>query len=758
MASVRHLGLAVVMASGIAAMGACGDDGGGGASTPVPTDDGGMVDAGPPPPVRAEFGLDARPTNATCKAPARPPSTAPVKFVQVFSNVSLAAPMMMAQIPGDGSRWFVAQRGLTVGGNANLVAFSTNNPPAQTTIVGQIGPLALVPGGEGGLLGLAFHPKFAQNGKLYVTWTRQGGINGAQSEVGVLTSTDNGATFGNYQPVLVFDQTTASNHKGGGIAFGKDGYLYASFGDGGNANDAYFWGQKKTGFFSKVLRIDVDNPAGGKAYGIPATNPFAAGGGGDPEVFAWGFRNPYRISVDRDTNQLWVGDVGQNEYEEIDKVVAGGNYGWPCREGFHDYYTPDQSTAHCPTMNGLSDPVVELHHVPNNSRAVTGGVVYRGKAIPSFVGTYVFADYVKQELWAISVDPATGKATPTQLNTPDPVANWVSFAEDADGEVYALALNQGTIYKMVPGDGAPTSTFPDRLSKTGCVDPNDPKKPAQGVIPFGVNAALWSDGAKKDRYIAIPDGATIAVKDDGDFATGSVLMKTFTVAGKRTETRLFIRHDDGNWGGYSYEWLDDESDAVLLPSSKSKAVGAQTWYYPSRGECLSCHSEAAGRSLGPELAQLNGDFVYADTNRISNQLKTLDHIGMFAAPLGKPVDQILAYPDPLGTGPADARARAYLHANCSGCHRPNGPGLGDMDLRFGTAFADTKTCNVDPVAGDTGVAGAKRVVPGDPSKSLVSLRPHSPLANRMPPLGTSIVDDKGLTAIDDWIRGLTGCP
>jgi uncharacterized repeat protein (TIGR03806 family) len=663
---------------------------------------------------------------------------------------------MLAQSPGNGSRWYVAQR------NGIIASFPADGSaqPTQVVSVPAVAGLALNANGEGGLLGFAFHPGFQANGNLYVTWTTTGGATGMRSVAGVLHSDDGGATFTTYKTLLSFDQTSANNHKGGGIAFGKDGFLYLSFGDGGGGDDAFTKGQSKTGFFSKVLRIDVDAPANGKEYGIPNDNPWKSGGG-DPEVFAYGFRNPFRISIDRESNQLWVADVGQNRYEEVDRVVAGGNYGWPCREGLHDYITTTQNAAKCPSMVGLLDPVTELQHVPNNSRSISGGVVYRGKAIPAFVGTYVFGDYSKQELWSVAFDPSTGAPKTTKLNEPDPVASWVSFAEDVDGEVYAIALNQGDVYKLVAAPGGPTaSAFPDRLSRTGCVEPGNAKALAAGVLPFAVNAALWSDGAEKERFMAIPDGQKITVQADGDFdfPAGTVLLKTFTIGGKRVETRLFVRHDDGGWGGYTYEWLDDESDAVLLPSSKSKTVGAQTWYYPSRSECLSCHTEAAGRALGPELGQLNGTVVYPSTNRVANQLKTLDHIGMFAAPLGGPVEQLTAYPDPLGATAAEARGRAYLHANCSGCHRPNGPGLGNMDLRYGTTFADTKTCNVDPEGEDMGVAGAKRLVPGAPDRSLVSLRPHSPVKNRMPPLGTSIVDDRGLTAVDDWIKALTACP
>jgi uncharacterized repeat protein (TIGR03806 family) len=277
-----------------------------------------------------------------------------------------------------------------------------------------------------------------------------------------------------------------------------------------------------------------------------------------------------------------------------------------------------------------------------------------------------------------------------------------------------------------------------------------------------VQAPLWSDGALKERFLALPDGKTITVNDadgDFDFPNGTVLLKTFTVGGKRIETRMFTRHEDGGWAGYTFEWLDDQSDAVFLKSSKSKTIGAQTWAFPSRSDCLTCHSEAAGRSLGLELGQLNGEFVYPSTNRLSNQLQTLEHIGMFDKPLGKPVDQLIAFPDPLGSGGSlESRARAYLHSNCSICHRPQGGGRGNLDLRFGTSFAETRSCNVDNEAGSLGVAGGKLLVPGSPQTSLISVRTHSPAANRMPPLASSVVDDMGVKVLDDWITSISACP
>jgi uncharacterized repeat protein (TIGR03806 family) len=748
----RFSGLFLAAALACASLGACGDDD---AATPGISPDGDGGGDGATGPVPSEFGLDERPANTTCKAPARPPSSAPVTFERVYENVSLGTPMMMAQAPGDKSRWFVARR------NGEITSFPTSNPGNTPTVVANVGTLAGGPvqqGGEGGLLGFAFHPNFAQNGKLYVTWVRGPGN---RSEVGVITSTNNGTSFGNYEELLAFDQP-ASNHNGGGIAFGKDGFLYLSFGDGGGGDDTYVKGQLKTEFFSKVLRIDVDNVPGGQKYGIPDGNPFK-NGGGEPATFAWGFRNPFRFSVDRETGEVWVADVGQNKWEEIDLVKAGGNYGWPCKEGSHDYL--NNNAQKCPNPSGLIDPVAEHEHLPNNnSRSITGGVVYRGKAIPALAGTYIYGDYKAQELHALSFDPTSGEANITHLNgqAGQPTADWVAFAEDVDGEVYAISLG-GQMWKMVaaPVDGGDEPPpFPDRLSKTGCVDPQDAKKPAAGLVPYGVNAELWSDGAAKDRFLALPDGESITVGADGDFdlPAGSVLVKSFRLGGKLVETRLLVRHDDGVWAGYTYEWLDDQSDAVLLPSSKTKRVGTQDWYFPSRADCVRCHTEAAGRSLSVEIGQLNREFVYESTNRVANQLRTFEHIGLFKAPLGKPPAELTVYPDPFGSGPLDARARAYLHANCGNCHRPEGGGRSDMDLRFATPLASAAACNAEPEAGDLGVEGAMRLAPGAPGQSLISLRAHALGSGRMPPLASSVVDEKGLEVVDGWIRSIATCP
>jgi uncharacterized repeat protein (TIGR03806 family) len=741
--------LLVSLLTGAALAAACSNaaDSAVGTAPSSPTDPSGTGAPGEKPVVRAEFGLDARPANPTCVAPPRPPAAASVKLEPVFPGLALREAMAMAQIPGDGSRWFVAQRA------GQIVSFPVASPPTSPAVVADVAALAgkpVISETEGGLLNLAFHPKFTESGRLFVSFTTTG--NPWASEVGYLTSTDGGSSFTSYTQVLRFDRPTLY-HCGGGLAFGKDGLLYLSFGDAGRDNN----GQRVDGFLAKVLRIDVDNVPGGQTYGIPDGNPFK-NGGGEPATFARGFRNPFRLSVDRSTGDVWVGDVGDATAEEVNRVQLGGNYGWPCKEGLHDH-TPVGSS--CPTKSGLVDPVYSYDHVPVGSRgSISGGIVYRGKAMPAFHGSYVYGDYATLEGRALVFDPATSGVKSVWITEDGPHKTYTSFAEDQDGEIYASTIYQSEIFKLVPTAQEATSAFPDRLSKTGCVDPADPKKPASGLVPYGVNAELWSDGATKDRWVALPDGKAITVGADGDLdlPIGSVVVKNFALAGKRIETRLLVRHDDGEWAGYSYEWIAEQTDAVLLPSGKTAPAGEQIWTFPSRSECTQCHTGAAGRTLGLELAQLNGDFVYKSTGHLSNQLKTFDHIGLFAAPLGKPPAELAAYPAPFGDAPLDARAKSYLHANCSMCHRPEGgAGRAEIDFRFGTSLADSKTCRVASGIDDLGVAGGALLTPGDPQRSLMSLRMHATNVKRMPPLGTRIVDEAGSRLIDDWIRGAQ-CP
>jgi uncharacterized repeat protein (TIGR03806 family) len=735
------IGSAIALTLSASACGRAPERGGvgSGAVPTVPEPEG----RGPTPaaPVRSAFGLDARNANATCVAPPRPPSSGKVKLEQVFTNVRLDTAVALAQPPGDPSRWFVAQRG------GSIVSFPVDAPPDNPQVVADIASLAgkpVVTDVEGGLMSFVFHPEFATNGRAFVYFTTSG--NPYASELGSITSSDGGRTFTSYTALLRVDRR-ALYHCGGGLAFGPDGFLYFALGDATEHRAA----QELSSYLGKVLRLDVDHPGAGKAYGIPAGNPFVSGEG-LPEIFAYGFRNPFRLSVDQTSGEVWLGDVGQDSWEEIDRVVPGGNHGWDCREGAHDF---PRRPGDCPPGRVYVEPVFEYSH-EGSPHSVIGGVVYRGAAMPWLQGSYVYSDYAQAEIHLLTFDAPGGKAISSPVNEDGPRALFVGFAEDALGEVFAISVTDSAIFKLVPTSQESASALPDRLSKTGCVDAADVTKAAPGLVPYGVNAELWSDGATKERMLAIPDGTTITALADGDLELpiGTVLVKTFSLGGRRIETRLLVRHEDGDWGGYSYEWKDDQSDAVLLPGKKTRTVEGQAWTFPGRGECMQCHTKAAGRSLGLEVGQLNGEFVYTATNRISNQLQTLEHIGVLA-PLGRPVETTTSYPDPHGDAPLDVRARAYLHANCSHCHRPEGGGgRATMDFRFATPTSETRACDAPPTVDDLGVAGARVLAPGAPEHSIASLRMHALDGKRMPPLGTRRIDEDGVRLVDEWIRGL----
>jgi uncharacterized repeat protein (TIGR03806 family) len=591
--------------------------------------------------------------------------------------------------------------------------------------------------GEAGLLGLAFHPSFATKRFAYVYYTivPPAPIPGVyhQSIVSRFAVRPDGTLDPATEKELLRIDQPSDLHKGGKLAFGPDGFLYVSIGDG--ATDANV-AQDKTKILGKILRLDVD---GGSPYAIPPSNPFS-GPGERREIYALGFRNPWRFSFDAQSGDLWVGDVGQSAWEEIDKVELGGNYGWPIREGAHCFGVPTCDAA------GLVDPVVE--HANSEAVAIIGGVVYHGTQLPNLAGKLVYGSY-GGSFYALEFDPTTGAPKPVLLNPNDTAFHPSAIAEGTDGEIYFADVAQNAIFAIHPASAGPPSPspLPRTLSKTGCVDPSNPRLPAKGMIPYAVNAELWSDGAAKTRALAIPDGTTIALREDGDFdlPPRSVAMKTFLIEGKPVETRLLVRHDDGGWGGFSYAWNDAGTDADLLDGNRTKDLGGgKSWYFPSRAECLRCHTDAAGRSLGLEIAQLDRDFEYPN-GAIVNQMANLDHVGLF----DKPPFAVPHLVDPSKNGDADARARSYLHANCSFCHRP-GTGILSMDMRVTAPLEPL--CDAPPKEGDRGVAGAKILAPSAPEKSVLSLRMHRTGAGRMPPVASRVVDGAGTKTIDDWIR------
>jgi glucose/arabinose dehydrogenase len=344
----------------------------------------------------------------------------------------LATPLGLEQPNDESGRLFVVEQGGTV----RILQNGALLPQPFLNISNKV-----ISQGEMGLLGLTFHPGFQTNRKFYVNYVRNAGgqIQSVIAEYLASATNPNQSDPAKERILLTVDQAgNFGNHKAGQLAFGPDGFLYFGLGDGGGSGDPFGHGQNRQTLLGKMLRIDVDGTSPGLEYRIPPDNPFVAGGG-LPEIWAYGFRNPWRFSFDRNTGRMFVADVGQDRFEEIDIVQRGGNYGWNTMEGLHCFNPP---TA-CP-MSGLSLPVVEISH--SEAEAVIGGFVYHGTAVAGMQGMYIFGD-LSGKIWSLT-ESSPNNFTRATLLTPG--FNISSFGQDAAGELYVVDISGGRILKIIP--------------------------------------------------------------------------------------------------------------------------------------------------------------------------------------------------------------------------------------------------------------------------------------------------------------------
>ncbi len=678
-----------------------------------------------------------------------PPADVDIELEEAFDGELFRNQIKLIQHPTDDDRWYVVrQRG-------QIETFLASDPPGSRALAIEL--TSVGSGYEQGLLSMAFAPDFATSGIAYVSYTDRTGSYG-DSVVGRIESSDGGLTFSPHaNPEVMRFPQPAANHNGGDIAFGPDGYLYIAFGDGGGGGDPFRHGQNKNSLFGAILRIDVSDPT--QPYGIPSDNPFVDEDGAD-EIWAYGLRNPWRMGFDPGTGALLAADVGQGAVEEANLIVRGGNYGWPLKEG-STCFRP--VTDPCDGLDVI-DPIFEYGRSLGYS--TTGGYVYRGTTIPSLQGLYILGDYGSGNIWAVQ---GFDQSDPQGSLLIDSALQISSFAQDRDGEIYVLDLHlfggDVAIYKIVPASDPGPDEDPDAspalLSESGCVMEDDPERLASGVVPYAIRAPFHSDGAAKSRGMALPDGATLTIGADGDleFPVGTVRVKQFYLDDEPIETRLFKRHPSG-WRGYSYAWNVEGTDAELLRDAEVVEFGGQDWLYPSPSQCRACHTVAAGRALGPELGQLDRDFDYpaagfALFDRPVNQLAALRGLRLLPASTPPEYEILPGYDDE--SAPLADRARAYLHSNCSHCHRPGGGGRGDLDLRYATALADSGLCD-EPTIGGLGLDDPRVVSPGEPGRSVLLERMLRLDGTRMPPLASSVVDSEGTTLIEDWIDALPSCP
>ncbi len=751
----------------------------------------------------AEMGLpklDAVAPFLNGKFPSKTPSSAAVQAEKVSGNLNLQTVMGIVSHPNLQHLYIVGRYG-----QVKYIDPSVGNDAGKVFIDLSQG---LFTGQDSGVMNMVFHPQYGQAGSpnrgyFYMYYVAD--VDDAEFvRVSRFTATDGqNSANRNTEQIMIQERLTTTYHRGGGMVFGKDGFLYLSFGDFGNPNN----GQDiSNNLAAGVIRIDVDqdpkrshpipkdsgpgdDQTFNKNYFIPNDNPFVGQPGVLEEYYTLGERNPHRLTMDPVTGRLFVGNVGGNNttsQEEVNEVVKGGNYGWPFREGNTDLgaWTFEASgqifqIAGKPAnlVGTLTEPNLfyerpqsciavatqcpDLGTVPEG-KCVIGGYVYRGSALPQLDGRYILSDCTNGKLWATADE--FGHGPMTELFTA-PFLEIVTLGQDRDGEVY-FAGTAGEVYRLAPA-GAPIADPPALLSQLGAFSNLATLAPAPGVIPYEVSTPLWSDAAKKQRWMIVPnDGKAdspaeqidVSSDDTWKFPVGTVFVKHFELdqasgPPHRLETRFLVHGQDGRYYGVTYRWRADNSDADLQnPKAFREKVGDQTWHYPSRSECGQCHNSSAEYVLGPKTAQLNRPLYYPSSGLTANALTTLQGLGLLSTPL-MPVSLPQMPTMHEGTAFTEQRARAYLGANCAHCHRPDGPGRGEFDVRFNTPLNQQQIVGGDAIE-TLGVMGAKLLTPQSPDSSVIFKRLLALDGTAMPPLAKGMVDDSALSVFTAWLAAM----
>lgn len=675
----------------------------------------------------------------------------PYHVVRTYEKLSPKQPVYVRAEPGTDRMFLIDHKG-SHSGPGGLHVFQDRNDADSIQPLLELDRL---------VYGFCFHPGYLTNGHIFLMSNGPQKAENKQDRITRYTidRTPNGGVVEGSEVVIL--EWDSNGHNGGDLAFGPDGMLYCPTGDGTSDSDTLETGQGLNDLLAVMLRLDVDHPADGKQYSVPADNPFVNIPDARPEIWAYGFRNPWRMDYDHQSDQLWVGQNGQDLWEQVYLVRKGENYGWSVNEGSHPFYL-QRPTGPQP----ISMPTAEHHH--SESRSLTGGIVYRGTQFPELDGAFIYGDYSTGKIWGVKHD---GTQVTFQRELADTTLQITCFAMNHAGELLVVD-HAGGFYRLELTPPSEPSHFPRKLSDTGLFSSIPDHQLHEAAMPYSVNAQLWSDGAHKVRAMLIPGEEKIEYAATRGWTppNGSVLVKSFALereAGhpetrRWIETRLMVRQQN-EWVGYSYRWNDEQTDAVLLESpgadiefeirdpSSVDGVRRQTWHYPSRAECMVCHSRAANYVLGLSEVQMNRLHDYPDGPM--NQIDRLNELGFFAKPLPKPTTEMPKLADPFDeTIPLDTRARSYLHANCANCHIDAGGGNSAFAIEIQTPDDKSKLFDVRPVHTPFGIADAKVVASGDPDKSLLLYRLARRGHGQMPPMSTNVVDTKAVELIQQWIR------
>ncbi|TDE16677.1 PQQ-dependent sugar dehydrogenase [Dyadobacter psychrotolerans] len=354
-----------------------------------------------------------------------------ITTAEAFPALTFTSPVDIQTAPDGSNRLFVVEQ-------AGTIKVFQNTAGVQTSSTFLDIKSKVTSGGERGLLGMTFHPDFKTNGYFYVNYTQGSPLKSVIARYKADTPSSSTAQAATETVLLTFSQPF-DNHNGGSLQFGKDGYLYIATGDGGSGGDPNNNAQNKKSYLGKILRIDV-NTTGKGNYGIPTDNPYAKNTDGNlEEIYAYGLRNPWKISFDPTTNQLFVADVGQDKREEINLVTKDGNYGWRVKEGINCY----NPSSNCNTT-GLTEPIHDYAQT-NGDKSITGGYVYRGNAIKALVGKYIYGDYVSGRIWILELENSKKKTNSLLLENNGSIS---TFGRDESGEVYFANYRTGKLMKF----------------------------------------------------------------------------------------------------------------------------------------------------------------------------------------------------------------------------------------------------------------------------------------------------------------------
>ena len=712
-------------------------------------------------------GLAKREAWASSRIKGSPDPAPPYRVEPAFPALKFEQPLDLSAAPGT-ERLFVAEQA------GRILSFENRQDVSQADLVVDlkkaIPELTAV-------YSITFHPDFNTNRKAYICYIEGNDTPDGSCVSEFLVSPTDVPTIDPASEREII-RWWSGGHNGCSLKFGPDGFLYISTGDGGAPSppDPLMAGQDVSNLLSNILRIDVDHHDAEKAYGVPADNPFINMPDVRPEIWAFGFRNPWRMSFDKVRGDLWVGDVGWQLWEMVYRVERGGNYGWPIMEGPQPAL-PESRRGPAP----ISPPIVSHPH--SEAASITGGFVYHGERLPELKDVYVYGDFQSGKVWGLKYE--NGRITSHRELAQTPL-QLVSFGEDNAGEIYLVDYQRSQqIYQLVPNaDDGQHVNFPRKLSETGLFTSTKEQTASPGVTSYEINAAQWADHASADRWMALPGAEPVQIDSDAKwiFPDGAVLAKTVSIemsqgdsnSVRRLETQVLHR-EEGAWRPYTYAWNDEQSDAELVDAAgftrtlqirdaqSPSGLREQSYRFASRGECQMCHNpwvEMKTTSIGIQSASpLAVSSMQWNTSLpedpAQNQMTALHGHGWLAGSVAESPSSTGRFANPYDTTAVlEERVRAYLHVNCSHCHQPHAGGSATIDLLHDVKLADAKLIDAKPGQGAFGISAARIVSPGDPLGSVLHYRMATIGSGRMPRIGSEEVDEQAVAMIREWIAQL----